>query len=217
MIRLYHGSQEENVKPTFGLGSSRHDFGAGFYLTDSAELAMEWSVCRPGCGDGWIHAFDLDVDGLKIFDFRNADVLKWVAELMKHRDADESSAYRRRAPGFIAKYGIDTDDCDVVVGWRADASYFYIIKSFVRDEVDVNALPDLLRLGNFGIQYAIKSEQAYRKLHPLPDLRQNVSFAAYHPAYENRDGEARDAMRRMIADPEFNGLERVFSDLTRGA
>ena len=215
MIRLYHGSQEGVVEPKFGLDSSHHDFGAGFYLTDSPELAGEWSVCRPGCGNGWVHAFDLDTDGLKIFDFRNVSVLSWVAELMKHRDADESAAYRRRAPVFIGKYGVDIADFDVIVGWRADASYFYIVKSFVRDEVDVDALPGLLKLGDFGIQYTIKSERAYRQLHSLPDLRQSVSFDEYHPAYEHRDGEARDAMRRLIADPTFNKLERIFSDVIR--
>lgn len=215
MIRLYHGSQKEVVKPAFGLGSPFHDFGAGFYLTDSTQLAMEWSVCRPGCGNGWVHAFDLDTDGLKIFDFRSVSVLSWVAELMKHRDADESSAYRRRAPVFIGKYGIDTTDFDVIVGWRADASYFYIVKAFVRDEVDVDALPGLLNLGDFGIQYAIKSPMAYSRLRPLPELRQGVSFDAYHPAYESRDGDARDAMRRLIADPTFNRLDRIFSDLIR--
>lgn len=215
MIRLYHGSQEESVNPTFGIGSSHHDFGAGFYLTDSFDLAREWSVYRPGSGDGWVHAFDLDSAGLKIFDFRDAGVFPWVAELMKHRNADESAAYRRRAPEFIAKYGVDVDDCDVVIGWRADASYFYIVKSFVRDEVDADALPDLLRLGDFGIQYVIKSKRAYSQLHALPELRRRVSFDKFHEAYEQRDGAARDAMRRLIADPAFNKLNRLFSDLTR--
>ena len=42
--------------------------------------------------DGWVHAFDLDLDGLRVLDFREAGVFAWVAELMKHRDADESSA-----------------------------------------------------------------------------------------------------------------------------
>jgi len=36
---LYHGSQNETVEPCFGKGEDRHDFGKGFYLTDSSELA----------------------------------------------------------------------------------------------------------------------------------------------------------------------------------
>ena len=62
-MRLYHGSQSEDVEPTYGLGQDRHDFGRGFYLTDTVELAKEWSVYRPKSNDGWIHAFDLELEG----------------------------------------------------------------------------------------------------------------------------------------------------------
>ena len=199
----------------FGLGVPSHDFGAGFYLTDDMNLAKEWSVYRPKSNDGWVHVFDLEVEKLKVLDFRSVGVFQWVAELMKHRDADESSAYRRRAPKFIEKYGIDSDDYDIVVGWRADASYFYIVKSFVRDEVDADALPELLKLGGFGTQYMVKSAMAYANLRQLPELRQRVSFDEHHSAFSDRDGLARDTMKRLIADPKFNKLDRLFSDLIR--
>ena len=44
IIRLYHGSPEENFVPKFGLGNDKHDYGRGFYLTEFPELAKEWSV-----------------------------------------------------------------------------------------------------------------------------------------------------------------------------
>ena len=213
---LYHGSQNESVEPVFGLGQEHHDFGKGFYLTDSPELGKEWSVYKPKSSDGWIHAFDLDLSGLKILDFRRAGVFAWVAELMKHRDADESAAYKRRAPLFVEKFGIkNADEYDVQIGWRANASYFYIVKAFVRGEVDVDCLSDLLKLGGFGLQYVVKSEKTYQQLRPLPELRQQVEFAPYHESYEKRDAEARRRMHELIADPEFNKLERVFSDLMK--
>ena len=43
-MRLYHGSQNEFVTPKYGLGQDQHDFGRGFYLTDTEELAKEWAV-----------------------------------------------------------------------------------------------------------------------------------------------------------------------------
>ena len=215
-LRLYHGSQNEAVKPQHGLGEERHDFGKGFYLTDSPALAKEWAVPRPKSHDGWIHAFDLDLDGLRVLDFRDEkNAFAWIAELMKHRDADESVAYRRRAPLFIKKFGIDADAADVIVGWRADASYFYIVKAFVRGEIDADCLSDLLRLGGFGVQYVVKSQKAYAQLRSVADLRQQVLYGDYHAAYESRDGEARNKMRELIADPSFNRLERLFADLLR--
>ena len=216
IVRLYHGSQNELVSPVFGLGQDHHDFGKGFYLTDSSELGKEWSVYRPKSNDGWVHVFELELDGLKVLDFREAGVFAWVAELMKHRDADESAAYMRRAPLFIEKYGIkNADEYDVKIGWRANASYFYIVKAFVRGEVDADCLSDLLRLGGFGLQYVVKSEKAYLQLKHLPELCQRVEFAPYHDSYEVRDARARRKMHELIADPEFNKLERLFNDLIR--
>ena len=43
-MKLYHGSQEENFVPTFGLGNDGHDYGRGFYLTEFPELAKEWAL-----------------------------------------------------------------------------------------------------------------------------------------------------------------------------
>lgn len=218
IIRLFHGSQVEEVVPQFGRGLDHHDFGRGFYLTDNPELAKEWSVCRPKSGDGWVHVFDLETSGLEILDFRERGVFAWIAELMKHREADGSAAYRRRVPAFIEKFGIrDAEQFDVHIGWRADASYFYIVKAFVRDEVDAGCMERLLTLGDFGIQYAVKSSKAYANLRPLADLKRSVSVSDYHSAYENRDSSARERMRALIADPDFNRLERLFSDIVREA
>ena len=215
-MRLYHGTQAAVVEPEFGLGQERHDFGKGFYLTDDEELAKEWAVYRPKSKDGWIHAFDLDTEGLRTLDFREKSVFAWVAELMKHRDADESVAYRRRAPQFIEKFGVqDAGDYDAMVGWRANASYFYIVKAFVRGEVDADCLADLLKLGGFGIQYVIKTEKAYSQLHEVTGFSRQVSYETYHDSYEQRDSEARRKMYELIADPQFNRLERLFNDLIR--
>ena len=39
------------------------------------------------------------------------------------------TTYKVLSKDFIKKYGIDTSDYDVIKGWRADASYFYIAKA----------------------------------------------------------------------------------------
>lgn len=71
------------------------------------------------------------------------------------------NVYRMLARKFIEKYGIDTEKYDVIKGWRANASYFYIAKEFVRDNIDMDILEELLSLDGFGIQYCIKLELAY--------------------------------------------------------
>ena len=88
-IILYHGSPNENVVPIFGKGDDRHDYGKGFYLTENIQLAKEWAVCRPNDNNGWVHKYELDTTDLKILDFQEKNILAWLAELMKHRDAAE--------------------------------------------------------------------------------------------------------------------------------
>ena len=100
-IILYHGSPNKTVVLRYGFGEDKHDYGKGFYLTESIELAKEWAVCRPNEENGWVHKYQLDADELKILDFQNKGVLAWLAELMKHREAADSKRYRVLAKKLI--------------------------------------------------------------------------------------------------------------------
>lgn len=211
-IILYHGSPNKIVYPTFGLGDEKHDYGKGFYLTENMELAKEWAVCRPNECNGWLHKYELDTEELNILDFEKLNILSWLAELMKHRDASDSKRYRVFAKKFIDKYGIDTSEFDVIKGWRANASYFFIAKEFVRDNVDLDILEKLLYLGNLGIQYCIKSEKAYSQLKDITVADMPVDYAEFNEKYNQRDIEARKNMRSLV-DSDENKVEKVFSTL----
>ena len=211
-ITLYHGTHDKEVKPTYGLGNDKHDYGKGFYLTESIELAKEWAVCRPDDTSGWVHKFELDTDGLRILDFEDYDILSWLAELMKHRDAADSKRYRMLAEKFIGKFGIDTSQYDIIKGWRANASYFYIAKEFVRDNIDLDILPELLSLGGLGIQYCIKSELAFSRLHEITDDLIPVDYSDFNEKYNQRDITARRNMRELV-DSDANKVTKVFSTL----
>lgn len=211
-IILYHGSPNKVVVPQFGFGEGKHDYGKGFYLTDNIELAKEWAVCRPYETNGWVHKYELETDDLKILDFQEHDILSWLAELMKHRDAADSKRYRMLAKKFIAKYGVDTGKYDVIKGWRANASYFYIAKEFVRDNIDMDILEELLSLGGLGIQYCIKSELAYSKLTEVEDGLISVDYSEFNEKYNERDIIARKRMRELV-DSDANKVTNVFGTL----
>lgn len=211
-IILYHGTPDRLVIPTYGHGNEKHDYGRGFYLTENMELAKEWAVCRPDDRNGWVHKYELDCDGLKILDFQKMSVLAWLAELMKHRDAADSKRYRMLAAKFIEKYGIDTDEFDVIKGWRANASYFYIAREFVRDNIDVDILEELLSLGGLGIQYCIKSERTYSKLVECKEDLVKVEYSEFNEKYNQRDIASRELMRKLV-DSDANKVTKVFSTL----
>lgn len=211
-ITLYLGTSDKLVDLKYGGGDEKHDFGKGFYFTESIELAKEWAVCRPNDRNGWVHPYELETDGLKILDFQQRDVLSWLAELMKHRDAADSKRYRMLAKQFIEKYGIDTSTYDVIRGWRADASYFYIAKEFVRDNIDIDILEELLSLGRLGIQYCLKSEAAYAHLTEKSNELLAVPYAEFNDRYNQRDIAARKNMRDLV-DSDANKVTKVFSTL----
>lgn len=183
IVTLYHGSPNIEIVPTFGLGEARHDYGKGFYLTD-----------------------------LSVLDFQNEDILSWLAELMKHRKADDSRRYRILSEKFIKKYGVDTSAYDVIKGWRANASYFYIAKAFVRDEIDLDILEKLMMLGELGIQYCIKSEKAYSGLKEVKEDLISVEYHEFNQKYNKRDVCARENMRYLI-NSDKNMVSKVFSTL----
>ncbi len=211
-IILYHGSPNKVVVPEYGFGEDKHDYGKGFYLTENMELAKEWAVCRPNETNGWVHKYELDTTDLMVLDFQEYKVLSWLAELMKHRDASDSRRYKVLSKKFIAKYGIDTSDYDVIKGWRANASYFYIAKEFVRDNIDMEILEELLSLGGLGIQYCIKSELAYSKLAEVEDGLSSVDYSEFNEKYNERDSIARKKMSELV-DSDANKVTNVFSTL----
>ena len=211
-VMLYHGSPNQNIIPTFGLGEEKHDYGKGFYLTENIELAKEWAVCMPDVISGWVHKYTLDLSELNVLDFEKESILAWLAELMKHRQADNSKRYRLLSEKFIAKYGIETSGYDVIKGWRADASYFYIAKAFVRDEIDVDILEELLMLGGLGVQYCIKTEKAYSKLIEIKEELIVVNYREFNQKYNERDISARENMRQLI-NSDKNKVTKVFSTL----
>ena len=171
-IILYHGSPNKIVTPVFGGGDDKHDYGRGFYLTENIDLAKEWAVCRPNEQNGWVHKYELNTRNLKIFDFQEKDVLSWLAELMKHRDAADSKRYRMLAAKFIDKYGIATDAYDVIKGWRANASYFYIAKEFANlREIESDLLQ--VEYNEFNNKYNQRDIEARKKMRNLVDSDAN--------------------------------------------
>lgn len=81
---------------------------------------------------------------------------------------------------------------------RTNASYFYIAKEFVRDNIDVDILEELLSLGGLGIQYCIKSELAYSKLHEVKEDLLIVEYSEFNDKYNQRDTDARQRMRDLV-------------------
>ncbi len=98
------------------------------------------------------------------------------------------------------------------VGTQFRKGTFYIAKEFVRDNIDVDILEELLSLGGLGIQYCIKSELAYSKLHEIKEDLLIVEYSEFNDKYNQRDTDARQRMRDLV-DSDANKVTKVFSTL----
>lgn len=69
--------------------------------------------------------------------------------------------------------------------------YRILAKEFVRDNIDIEILEELLSLGGLGIQYCIKSELAYSKLEEIDAELMSVNYNEFNDKYNQRDVVAR--------------------------
>lgn len=76
----------------------------------------------------------------------------------------------------------------------------------------MDILEELLALGGLGIQYCIKSELAYVRLHEVKDGLCLVEYDEFNEKYNQRDVAAREKMKELI-NSDANKVTKVFSTL----
>lgn len=194
-IIIYHGNKDKSLIPTYNYGKSNNDYGIGFYTTPDKELAKEWAWSMYGHGDiGYVHTFSISVQGLNILDLTRRDSLHWIAELLYNRriniDPAENTPVSRNIKRFIGKYKLNTSIYDIIIGYRADDSYFRYAEAFAYGNLYKETLERVLRLGELGIQVCFKSNRAFQKLQKV-----NVESVPikYKTRYKDRDDRARAA------------------------
>lgn len=164
---IYHGSKYIIEKPYYHGGKAENDYGFGFYCTESLELAKEWS-CSNNENNGFANKYSIDLFGLKILDLtdKRYSILNWIAILLKFRTFDLSNDIAIQAKEYLLKnFYIDVNNYDIVIGYRADDSYFSFARDFVNNTIPVRKLSQTMELGQLGKQFVIVSEIAFSKLH----------------------------------------------------
>ena len=211
-VELFHGSIEERLIPVLTHGNFNHDFGQGFYLTDNLELAREWSVSYDN-NEGYVHGYVLNLDDLKVLDFREYNILHWIAEILSHRNLYTMSRYCKRLVDFLQKYKLDTSNVDVLIGYRADASHFNIIKAFIQNQLDFSLVNKALVTCESGTQYCLKTTNAFSKLKTTGALERIDSI--FNSNYTNRDLGIRIMLDKLVHS-HSNTLETTYASLMEG-
>lgn len=161
---LYHGSEFIIRIPEYRKGNIHNDYGLGFYCCTNKELAKEWASKRSG--KGFVNSYSIRDDNLKVLDLTKPpfdNVLYWVALLTGNRElsSEITNNYPRELKYLKDKYLINTNDYDVVIGYRADDSYFRFPISFIRSEITLESLNKIFLAGELGKQYVLISKRAF--------------------------------------------------------
>ena len=162
---LYHGSKEVIKNPTLKGGKESNDYGYGFYCTENIELANEWAC--PDNNDGYANKYELDMTGLNVLDLTKPEynILNWMAFLLQFRIPKGMTPNDEMAREYILKnFSIDLTKVDVIIGYRADDSYFSFARDFLKNTITVAQLSRAMELGKLGIQVVLHSEKAFEQL-----------------------------------------------------
>ena len=162
---IFHGSSKIIEKPQLLLGKSTNDFGRGFYLTEDIDLGREWSVGFKK--KGYLNKYLIETDGLNILDLTSKpnNLLNWIALLIANRVFPLSSDLSISASEFILEhYLIDTRECDVIIGYRGDSSFFAFVKDFLEGRTTYLQLKKAIQKSNLGTQIVLVSDYAINRL-----------------------------------------------------
>lgn len=87
-------------------------------------------------------------------------LLAWLAEILANRGSgyeDVEIAVRL----ITNKYRLNTEDADIIIGYRADDSYTEVISAFLDGLLSIDEIKRMFYKGSLGKQVLLKSKKAF--------------------------------------------------------
>lgn len=195
---IYHGSKDIIKKPFYGGGKSYNDYGFGFYCTESTDMAKEWAVSADS--NGYANCYQIDCSNLNICNLNDEKycILHWLSVLLQNRDFEVTSPLAAEAKEYLVRYFTpDISDADIIIGYRADDSYFSFARDFISGAISYRQLRNAMALGKLGQQFVLKSERAFAR----------IKFTGCETVLSS-EWFAKKALRDKAARREYFDLER---------
>ena len=194
-MRLYHGSENIIEKPVYGKDARYNDYGKGFYCTENIELAKEWACAKQK--NGYANIYDLDLSELNVLNLNSGsyNILNWLAILADNRTYWQNGSIAEPAKNYIKENFLpDISTYDVIIGYRADDSYFSFAQDYVSGVISLQKLAQAMRLGKLGEQIVLKSPKAFAQIQFAG--YENADAEEYYIKKNEREREARRQYRR---------------------
>ena len=198
---LYHGSNViiKNPQYHFEGSNKNNDYGLGFYCTQNLDMAKEWA--NRNIRNGVVNKYSFDSRELKVLDLTDKtkyNVLNWLAILIHNRELfDDDKIEFRDVLSFLQEnYYINTEEYDVVIGYRADDAYFIFPLMFIRNVLTFETLEKIYLLGNLGKQYVLISEKAFSRIKFQKAIpAEPIYYERYHKRIDAADNSYRELER----------------------
>ena len=192
-----------------GYGKKYNDYGIGFYCSESIELAKEWA-CANENDDGFANEYELDLNGLNILNLtdKKYNILNWFAILLENRYFDISSPIAKEAKDYLINNFLPNyKEYDVIIGYRADDSYFSFASAFLNNVITIEQLKRAMELGKLGEQVVLKSEKSFNQIKFVNAHCANRHI--YYPMRMKRDNLARENFKLEKSNRSIHGTYMI--------
>lgn len=158
---IYHGSDHIIKIPEFHGGKPHNDYGYGFYCTEIGDLAKEWAASEEH--DGYANCYELDMDGLRILNLNHEySILTWLSILIQNRTLNLDTPLAAEVSRYLRdNFSVDTTMYDLIIGYRADDSYFSFAQDFLSGAISYQQLRKAMYLGELGEQIVLVSRRSF--------------------------------------------------------
>ena len=175
-------------------------------------LKLFMQIKRPSCikkalACPWM--YDANLEGLRILNLNapNYNILNWLAILTRYRTYWQNGSIAEEAKDYLQQhFFVDPSAFDVIIGYRADDSYFTFAQDFVAGAISLSKLSEAMRLGKLGEQIVFKSQAAFKRIRFV--RAEPASAAIFYEKKTARDREARQAYRNTKRSPD--GINELF-------
>jgi hypothetical protein len=148
------------------------------------------------------------LDGLHILNLNDPEynILNWLAVLTHYRSYWQNGSISEEAKDYLQRhFFVDPTPYDVIIGYRADDSYFTFAQDFVSNTIPLSKLSEAMRLGKLGEQIVLKSERSFTRIHFAG--AEPASASIYYEKKTMRDRNARREYRKAKkSDDTIHGL-----------
>ena len=122
--------------------------------------------------------------------------MNWLTILLENRKFNVANGLPQRAKNYLLEnFKVDYKNYDIIIGYRADDSYFSFARTFLTNTISLEQLSRAMRLGKLGTQVVLRSPRAFEAI--WKECSYPAPASIYHVRRVARDRKAREDFRRI--------------------